>query len=125
MRPTAAAGSPAVSARSRMRWSNLNHEILQSVPLKASVQRAAAETECFGGLADVPVEPGHRLLDQEAFDVFEAHFLDPRRGVLVEPQPEIARTDGRRLRHQHAAFDRVIELTDVAGPRMIEQRLQR
>ena len=29
------------------------------------------------------------------------------------------------LRHQHAALDRVIELADVARPRVIEQRLQR
>ena len=40
-------------------------------------------------------------------------------------RPELAEADRRALRHQHAALDGVIELADVARPRMIEQRLQR
>ena len=40
-------------------------------------------------------------------------------------RPELAEADRRALRHQHAALDRVIELADVARPRMLEQRLQR
>src|SRR5262249_37790066 len=107
---------------------SLHHAIttsLEAVPLESAIERAAAQAERLRRLADVAVEPRHRLLDQEALDVFQAHFLDPRRGVLVQPQPQIARTDGRGLRHQHAAFDGVIELADVAGPGMIEQRLER
>ena len=40
-------------------------------------------------------------------------------------RPEIAGADGVALRHQHGAFDRVIELADVAGPAVIEQHLHR
>src|SRR5438093_1570739 len=98
---------------------------LESVALESSIQRAAAQTERFGRLADVAVEARHRLLDQESLDVLEAHLLDARGRILVQPQAEIAGADRGGLRHQHAALDRVIELADVARPRMVEQRLQR
>src|SRR5437016_2149164 len=98
---------------------------LESVPLQTAIERAAAQPQGLGRLADVAVEARHRLLDQESLDVLEAHLLDARRRILVQAQAEVARTDRRRLRHQHAALDRVIELADVARPRMIEQRLQR
>src|SRR5258706_3535506 len=97
----------------------------ESVPLKPSVQSAAAQPKSLCRLADVAVETGHGLLDQEAFDVLEAHVLDARRRLAIDPQPELGEPDHAALRHQDPALHRMIELTDVAGPRVIEQRLQR
>src|SRR5205807_1440146 len=65
----------------------------EPVTLKPSVQRAAAEAERLCGLADVAVEARHRLPDQESFDVLEAHVLDARRRVAIDPQPELADAD--------------------------------
>src|SRR6185503_20622678 len=91
---------------------------LQPVALETSIQRAAAEAERLGRLADVARKPRHRLLDEKAFDFLEAHVLDPRRGVAIEPQPQLAEPDRAAGGHQHAALDRVIELANVAGPGM-------
>src|SRR5206468_7590526 len=98
---------------------------LQSIALQASIERAPAETERLRRLAHVAVEAHHRLLDEKAFDILEAHVFDARRSVAVDAQTELAETDRRSLRHQDAALDGVIELADVARPGMIEQRLQR
>src|SRR2546427_1057481 len=145
---TSAAGKPAASARSRMRWSNRSRAsgrlavgsravkvssaripnctaASQPVALQSPVKRATAQTERLGRLADVPVEPRHRFLDQEALDLFEAHVLDARRRVAIDAKTQLAEANRGSLRHQHAALDRVIELADVAGPRMIQQRLKR
>src|ERR1051326_263596 len=94
---------------------------LEAVALQASVERAAAETERLRRLRHVAVEARHRLLDQEPFDILEAHVLDARGGVAIDAEPELADPDRGALRHQHAALDRVIELADVARPRVIEQ----
>src|SRR5439155_12544219 len=102
-----------VNCKFPCRWS------LQPVPLQSPIQRAATEAERLRRLADVAVEPAHRLFDQEPFDLLEAHVLDARRLVAIEPQPELADPDDGAGGHQHAALDRVIELPDVAGPRMI------
>src|SRR5207249_3142235 len=104
---------------------NSKFQILEAVALKPSVQSATAKTQRLGGLADVAVESRHRLLDEEAFDVLEAHLFDARCRVAVDAQAQLAEPNRRRLRHQDAALGRVIQLADVARPRMIEQRLQR
>src|SRR6266545_7172883 len=104
---------------------NSEFPILQAVSLQAAIQCAATEPQCFGRLADVAVEPCHRLLDEEALDLLEAHILDARRGIAIDPQPELAEADRSALRHQDAALHRVIQLADVAGPRVIQQRLKR
>src|SRR6266849_69035 len=95
----------------------------QPVSLQPAVQGAAAETQGFGRLADVAIEARHRLLDEEAFDFLEAHVLDSRALIAIDAEPELAEPDDRALRHQHAAFNGVIELADVARPRVVEQRL--
>ena len=60
---------------------------------KAPIKRAAAEAERLGRLAYVAVEARHRLLDQEALDVLEAHFLEARRRVAAYAQSELAQAD--------------------------------
>src|SRR5688572_23432241 len=49
---------------------------LQAVALQPPVEGTAAEAERLGGLADVAVVARHRLLDQEALDVLQAHVLE-------------------------------------------------
>src|SRR5437660_12812693 len=71
---------------------------LQPVPLQPSVERAAAQAERLGRLADVAVEARHRLLDQEPFDFLEAHVFHARAGVAVDAQPELAAPNHRALR---------------------------
>ena len=56
----------------------------QSISLQPSIERRPAQTERFGRLADVAVEPRHRLLDEEAFNLLEAHILDSRRGIAID-----------------------------------------
>ena len=85
---------------------------------------AATQTQRLGGLAHVAFVAGEGFLDQEAFDVLQAHVLDPRALIAVDPQAQIAKTDGRALRHEDAPLDGVIELADVARPWMIEERLE-
>src|SRR5688572_22986109 len=43
---------------------------LQTVALQPPIQRTSAEAKRLRGLADVAVVAGHRLLDEEALDVF-------------------------------------------------------
>src|SRR5262249_51843858 len=95
------------------------------VPLQATIESAAAEPERFRGLADIPREARHGLLDEESFDLFEAHVLDARRRIAIDPQAELTQANGRSARHQHAALDRVIQLADVPRPGVIDERLQR
>src|SRR6185437_9742772 len=99
--------------------------ILQSVTLEAPIEGAAAQAERLGGLADVTVEAGHRFLDQEAFDVLEAHVLEPTAAVLARAKAEVSLLHQWPLRHQHRALDRVIELAHVAGPSVLEEHLHR
>src|SRR5437899_3063143 len=74
---------------------------LKAVALKAAVKSRAAQAKRLRGLADVAVEARHRLLDQKALDVFEAHVLEPSAaGVLARTQSEIGRLDERSRRHQ-------------------------
>src|SRR2546423_15075768 len=76
-------------------------------------------------MAEFDSEAPRCLLERKPFDFFEAHVLDPRRLVPIDPKPELAQPNHRPRCHQHAALDGVVELADVAGPWMIEQRLQR
>src|SRR5712691_7319194 len=103
----------------------VNCQLSEAVPLQPPVQRAAAEAQRFRGLAHVAVGPRHRLLDQESFDLLEAHVLHPRSRIAVDAEPQLAESDRRALRHQDAAFHGVVELADISRPRVIEQRLKR
>src|SRR5437764_13086497 len=76
---------------------------LQPVPLQPSVERAAAQAERLGRLADVAVEARHRLLDQEPFAFLQSHVSPARAGVPVTAQPTRATPNHRALRPDHAA----------------------
>src|ERR1043165_4707487 len=99
---------------------------LEPVPLEASVESGPAQAERLRRLADVAVEPRHRLLGREAFDVFEAHvFQASAAGVLAGAQPEVGGLDERPRSHQHGALDGMVEFADVARPIVFEERLHR
>src|SRR4051812_596732 len=132
-------GRPAASAISRTRRSCVSQRATyprgsstcmrapgsEPETLQTAVERAAAQPERLRGLADVASVPGKSLLDEEPLDVLEAHVLETRGRLARRPQPEVPRTDGVSLRHQHGALHRVIELADVARPAVIEQELHR
>src|SRR5262245_66528723 len=115
-----------------MRWSNRKRVLaragagsrgstpqsLKPVALEAAVERAPAQPERLCRLADVAGESRHGLLDQEALHLFEAHVLDARGRVALDPQAELRQPDARSGGHEDAAFHGVIELADVAGPGM-------
>ena len=63
--------------------------LLKAVPLQAPVERAPAQAERVGRLADVAVEPRQGLLDQKRFHFFQAHILEPRRPFAARPQPQV------------------------------------
>src|SRR5436190_245930 len=95
---------------SRLRHSPLTRRHLQAVALQTSVESATAQAERLGGLADVAVVAGHRLFDQEALDVLEAHVLETAAALAGRAQAEVGRLHLWTLRHQDGAFDGVIEL---------------
>src|SRR5215831_13931026 len=80
---------------------------LQAVALQAAVESGPAQAERFRGLRDVAVVAGHGLLDQETFDVLEAHVLEAAAAVLRGAQAEVDRLDEGALCHQDGALDGV------------------
>ena len=80
------AGNPPASASSstRLSWLSLNlkaHRFrgLHTKALQTAVQRAAAQAECAGGMADIAAVTRQGFLDQEFLHVFEAHIFETRR----------------------------------------------
>lgn len=98
-------------------------ELFSSCPRTRTIERASAQAERTGGAADVSFVPDERFSDQQRFDILETHLVDLLLGRSL--QPEVAAADGLTWRHQHGALDDMLELADIAWPRMIEQRLQR
>src|ERR1700745_2605824 len=76
-------------------------------------------------MAYIAAETCERFLNQDALHVFDAHFIQFDRGFARGTQTQIARANLRTLRHQHGALDRMVELANVARPRMIGRKLQR
>src|SRR4051794_32710683 len=121
LRPIDFTGCVSVSSRRegwpyRARLEMAGRRGSQSESLKPPVQRAATEAKRLRRMAHVAPVAGERLLDQEPFHFFEAHVLQLAAGLARGAEPQVARADRVALRHQHGAFDGVIELPDVAGP---------
>src|SRR6267378_4659831 len=63
---------------------------------------------------------GERALNQITLDFIETHFLQLRGAAgRLCAQAQISGSHRRSGRHQHAAFDGVIELADVSWPGML------
>jgi len=69
---------------------------------------------------------GQRALNQVALDFIEAHFLEPDRATCGGgAQAEVGGADQLPLREQDAALNGVIELANIAGPGMFQEKLRR
>src|ERR1017187_2070524 len=131
-RAMAEPGSPASSASRTTRPSWLSRAGLslafitgpqQAISLQPPVERAAAQAERVGGMADVAAESRQRLLDEQRLDIFEAHVFQSRRTLAPGAQPEVDGAHHLTLRHQHGPLHGVIQLAHVARPGVGQQRL--
>jgi len=52
------------------------------------------------------------------------HLLEAR-GCLAGQEAQVRDADHLARRHEHTAFDRVVELADVARPGVVPERLHR
>src|SRR6185436_12408841 len=93
--------------------------------LKPSIESAATQAQSLGGLADVPVVAGHRFLDEESLDFLEAHVFDARAAFSGHPEAQFAGANDAAFGHQDTALDGMIQLTDVTGPWVLDERVQR
>src|SRR5580704_1350876 len=99
--------------------------VSKAVFLQPAIESAAAQAERFACMAHISAEAGERFLDQHALHIFDAHFVEFQRSFARGPQSQVARTNLRAFRHQHSAFDGMVEFANVPWPRMVEQDLQR
>src|SRR5919201_1398322 len=92
---------------------------------QSAVERAPAQAQRPRRLAHVAVEAGECLLDEQPLDLLQRHLLEPRgrRAARGRAEAEVARAQRVALREEHRALDGVVEFADVAGPRVVEQRL--
>src|SRR6266567_5843807 len=63
----------------------------QAVTLEPPIKRAAAQAQGLGGFADVALEAGEGLLDEEALDFLQAHILQARRSLASTFQAQVGR----------------------------------
>src|SRR6266852_5819874 len=66
---------------------------LEPILFHSAIQGAAAQTECFGGLADVALEALQGLPDQDRLHRFEAQFLEVMRLWPLQTQAQIGGLD--------------------------------
>src|SRR5512143_3464353 len=92
---------------------------------QATVQRAARQSERLRGATHVAVVARQRFLNEHLLNIFERKILDPRRGARAGSKTEIGGAYLLPRREQHGALHDVIELANVARPRMRQQRLHR
>src|SRR5258708_6287607 len=96
-----------------------------AVLFEAAVEGGSGEAERARGGTDVAGVAGHGFLDEELLDVLEAHLLERDAAFAGRAQREVAHADRIAARHERRALDRVVELADVARPRVVEQGLER
>ena len=90
---------------------------------ETTIERAAAQTQCLGGLADVALKAGQGISDEMFFHVIKGHVLEMLNPFMVNLQPQVGATNNVILCHQDAAFNGMLEFADIARPRTVEQRL--
>src|SRR5829696_1161134 len=87
----------------------------EAVLLQAAIERAAAETESFGGAVGVALESREGFFDQQALGVFEAHLFETCRETRVRRRLEGEIESGHDVprAHQHCPFDHVVQFAHV------------
>src|SRR6185437_3073735 len=88
----------------------------------APVERAAAQPECLRGVTDVAVESREGFLDERALGFVERQLLQSLRTARAAiAQCQIGLAHHVAAGEKHCALDRVLELADVARPRMVHE----
>src|SRR5262249_47471607 len=111
-RPRAA----AMKQRRSGRFTERRERIADAVALHATPERHARDAERGGGALPVPAVRLEHAQEPRALVGPEA----PATGrVALERLREV---DARRVRHREHGLERVLELADIAGPRVLEKR---
>src|SRR3954454_5611984 len=126
------------TARSRLRWlARCRRTAAGSCPpsqlftdailLQAAIQRTAAHAELLRRESNVSAVAREDLFDEDAFGILERLRCRPGccRSVTWQVQIANANFARGRIRHQHRALDAVSELTDVPGPSVRGQCVDR
>src|SRR5436309_2962519 len=93
----------------------------------AAIERAAAEAQGVGRMADVAIGSDQSFADENCLHGLEAHFVDVLRRstrATLRVQAEIGHFNAPAARHQDASLDRVIELANISRPAVLQHLLQ-
>src|SRR4029077_2750538 len=94
----------------------------ETMPLEATIQRAARQPERLGGFTHVAARSRERFLDERPLDGLQAHLLERSGAVTRRAEREVARANQVTLGQEYRPLDRVVQLAHVAGPGVPEQR---
>src|SRR4051812_8302753 len=99
---------------------------LEPVVLESPVERAARDAQLASGVGDVAAAAPERLLNQHFFGLVERHRLVElgRLAARGGGEHQVLRGDLRVARHQHRPFYRVLQLPDISGPGVADERFQ-
>jgi len=97
--------------------------VSKAVFLQPAIESAAAQAERFAGVADVPTITSKSLLNQDALDFLDAHFIEAQRSFAHGAEAEVSGANLAAFGHENGALDGVVQLADIAGPGMVEKKL--
>lgn len=84
--------------------------------LEAAIQGAAAEPQRAGRQTDVALMPGEGLLDEHPLHLLQRHVFQGRCHPVGRFEVQVAGAHLFAPGQQDRSFDRMVQLTDVAGP---------
>src|SRR5206468_13068145 len=105
-----ATGSPAAAG---------TPQFLETILLQATVERTSAQPERFCRLTRVAIISGQRFIDKERLHFFKTHLFEIARFTTAIRQAQIGRANLLILRHEHCAFDDMIELSNISREGMV------
>ena len=101
--------------------------ILEFVAADFVVESRASDLEDFCGAAQVPRTGLKHFVDMIFFDVFQRNETDllghARSGFRRGGEPEIFDINAFSLAKDHTALHQVAQLTNIPGPRIVQQSL--
>jgi hypothetical protein len=89
--------------------------------LQAAIKRASAQTEGLCRFPSIAIISSERLFDEKRLHFFKTHVLNIARFGGTGCETQIGCADLSILRHQHSAFDDVIELSNISRKPMLQQ----
>src|SRR5580700_4208435 len=75
-------------------------------------------------MAHVAARTSQSLADENAFDRFEAEFIETLTGGANLAQAQVGGLNARTASHENSTLDRVVEFPHVARPAVLEHGLQ-